>query len=97
MLMNAEARIRHMDNEADMQRAEIERLRQDFNELSRLTAGRIPPKLAPEFNKDLWAEDKSLPEIFLTPDPDEVGLTVEEAAELMAQTDGDERAERRDE
>lgn len=92
-----EAKLSAEENRRERAELELERLRQDFNELTRLTAGRIPPKLAPEFDKDIFREDKNLPEIFLTPDPDEVGLSVDLAAELMAKTDGDQRAEGRDE
>lgn len=96
-LAKLKAQLAAEENRRERAELELERLRQDFNELTRLTAGRVPPKLAPEFDKDIFREDKTLPEIFLTPDPDEVGLTVDMAAELMAQTDGNERAERRDE
>lgn len=88
--MNAEAQV-------DILRADLERMREDFNELTRITAGRVPPKLSPEFTKDPFQEDRSLPEIYLTPDPDDIDLTVEQAQELMAQTDGAENPEGRDE
>jgi|SRR5882724_10221487 len=64
------------------ERAELElnRLQDDFKGLVALTAGRIPPKMAPEFNKDPWKEDERLPEIFLTPDDTELyGGAAEEA------------------
>lgn len=56
------------------ERAELEliRLQDDFKGLVALTAGRIPPKMAPEFTKDLWKEDERLPETFLTPDAAEM-------------------------
>lgn len=56
------------------ERAELEliRLQDDFKGLVSLTAGRIPPKMAPEFTKDLWKEDERLPETFLTPDDAEM-------------------------
>ena len=62
------------------ERAELDlaRLNADFKSLVALTAGRIPPKAAPEFDKDLWAEDKNLPTVFLSPDPDELGISGEE-------------------
>jgi hypothetical protein len=63
------------------ERAELElnRLQDDFKGLVALTAGRIPPKMAPEFTKDLWAEDQRLPETFLTPADEEIyGQAAEE-------------------
>src|SRR5690348_17480314 len=58
---------------ARRERAELDldRQRDDFNALVRLTAGRVPPKQIPEFNKDIWKDDDSLPEVFLSPDEDE--------------------------
>lgn len=72
-----ETRAMNAENLVDLLRADLERLRQDFNELTRITAGRVPPKLSPEFTKDPFQEDRSLPEIFLTPDPDELGVSGE--------------------
>ncbi len=63
------------------ERAELDlnRLQDDFKGLVALTAGRIPPKMAPEFTKDLWKEDERLPETFLTPGDEEIyGQTAEE-------------------
>ncbi len=62
------------------ERAELElaRLNDDYRGLIALTAGRIPPKLAPEFDKDIFAEDTTQPETFLSPDPDGIGINGEE-------------------
>jgi hypothetical protein len=95
-IASLKAKLEAETNRRERAELDLERLRQDFNELTRITAGRIPPKLAPEFTKDPWAEDKNQPEIFLTPDPEEIGISVDTAAELMAQTDG-ERTEGRNE
>lgn len=58
------------------ERVELEysRLNDDFRGLIALTAGRVPPKIAPEFDKDLFAEDTRQPVVFLSPDPDEPGI-----------------------
>ena len=55
------------------ERVELEhaRLNDDFRGLIALTAGRVPPKVAPEFDKDPFAEDTRQPVTFLSPDPDE--------------------------
>ncbi len=62
------------------ERAELDlaKLQDDFKGLVAVTSGRIPPRLSPEFDRDIFAEDTSRPETFLTPDPDEVGINVEE-------------------
>jgi len=74
----------------DRAELELSRLREDFNELVKLTSGRIPPKLAPDFGgKDPFGEDESIPETFLTPDPDELEMAAgEQAVELIAQANG---------
>ena len=54
------------------------RLQDDFKSLVALTAGRIPPKAAPEFDKDIWAEDERQPVVYLSPDPDDIGISGEE-------------------
>lgn len=62
---------------------ELARLNDDFRGLIALTAGRVPPKLAPEFDKDIFAEDETKPVTFLSPDPDEVGISGEEVLRTM--------------
>ena len=57
---------------------DLERLNDDFRGLVALTAGRIPPKLAPDFEKDPWAEDERQPVTFLSPDPDADTVSGEE-------------------
>jgi len=61
------------------ERAELDlaKLQDDFKGLVHVTSGRIPPRMAPEFDKDIFAEDTSRPETFLTPDPDEIGIDIE--------------------
>lgn len=54
------------------------RLNDDFRGLIALTAGRVPPKLAPQFDKDIFAEDETQPVTFLSPDPDEQLVSGEE-------------------
>lgn len=56
------------------ERAELDFQRQneDFKSLVALTAGRVPPKMKPEFDKDPWEEDPRLPETFLTPPDKEI-------------------------
>lgn len=55
------------------ERVELEyaRLNDDFRGLIALTAGRVPPRVAPEFDRDPFAEDESRAVTFLSPDPDE--------------------------
>ena len=62
------------------ERAELDlaRLSADFKSLVAPTAGRIPPKAAPEFDKDIWAEDERQPVVYLSPDPDDIGISGEE-------------------
>lgn len=54
------------------ERLELEhaRLNDDFRGLIALTAGRIPPKVSPEFDRDPYAEDTTQAVTFLSPDPD---------------------------
>lgn len=76
----AELKAKLAAEESRRERAEVElsRLNDDFRGLVALTAGRIPPKLAPEFDKDLFRDDESRPVTYLSPDPDGVGVDVEE-------------------
>lgn len=83
----ADSRVRIAELESKLaaetdrrERAELElaRLNDDFRGLIALTAGRIPPKLAPEFDKDPFAEIEDQAVTFLSPDPDEVGIAGEE-------------------
>lgn len=69
------------------ERAELElaRLRDDFKGLVAITAGRVPPKAAPEFDKDLYAEIESQAVTFLSPDPDELGVNGEEILRTLAE------------
>ncbi len=62
------------------ERAELDlaKLQDDFKGLVHVTSGRGPPRMAPEFDRDIFAEDTSRPETYLTPHPDEVGINVEE-------------------
>ena len=60
---------------------ELSRLRDDFTELVRITSGRIPPKLAPDFGgRDPFEDDPKIPEVYLTPDPEEIGFASGEEA-----------------
>lgn len=72
------------------ERAELEfsRLQDDFKGLVALTAGRIPPKLTPQFDKDPWAEDNRLPETFLTPPEEEMYGSEAEAMLPKTESDG---------
>ena len=69
------------------ERAELDlaRLSADFKSLVALTAGRIPPKAAPEFDKDPFAEIESQAVTFLSPDPDELGVNGEEVLRTLAE------------
>ncbi len=70
------------------------KLQDDFKGLVHVTSGRVPPRMSPEFDKDIFAEDTSRPETFLTPDPDEIGINVEELLRDLDQPEETESAER---
>lgn len=61
----------------DRAELDLSRLQDDYKRVISETVGRIPPKLSPEFDKDIFAEDTSRPETFLTPHPDEIGIDAE--------------------
>ena len=75
------------------ERAELDlaRLNDDFRGLVALTAGRIPPKLAPQFEKDLWAEDTTQPVTFLSPDPDAEAVSGEEIIRALNESRSEEQ------
>lgn len=77
-LRNAELKVATLEAQlaaetSRRERVELEyaRLNDDFRGLIALTAGRVPPKVAPEFDRDPFAEDESRPVTFLSPDPDD--------------------------
>lgn len=75
-----EAQLAAEVNRRERAELDFQRLQDDFKGLVALTAGRVPPKMAPEFSKDPWKEDERLPETFLTPDDEEIyGAAAEEA------------------
>jgi len=73
------------------ERAELElaRLQDDFKGLVALTAGRVPPRMKPEFERDPFAEDPKQLETYLTPSEEETGMSIELAAEYQSKPDGD--------
>ena len=78
------------------ERAELDlaKLRDDFNGLVHITSGRVPPRMAPEFDRDIFQEDTSRPETYLTPDPDEIGIDVEAILREIDKPEETESAER---
>jgi hypothetical protein len=75
-----ELKIRLALEEDRRQRAELEldRLRSDFQELVRITSGRVPPRMGtPLLDHDPFAEVKGGDE-YLTPSEDEIVLTLPE-------------------
>jgi hypothetical protein len=75
-----EFKIRLALEEDRRQRAELEldRLRSDFQELVRITSGRVPPRMGtPLLDKDPFAEIKGGDE-YLTPSEDEIVFTLPE-------------------
>lgn len=71
-IASLKAQIEAEVNRRERAELELTRLQDDFKGLVALTAGRVPPKMAPEFTKDPWAEDARLPETFLTPPEEEI-------------------------
>ena len=67
-----EAQLEAEVNRRERAELELTRLQDDFKGLVALTAGRVPPKISPEFTRDPWAEDGRLPETFLTPPEEEI-------------------------
>jgi hypothetical protein len=92
MIEVAELKAKLSAEENRRERAELElsRLQDDFKGLVHITAGRVPPRLAPDFGgEDPYREDTSLPETFLTPDPELLEMADGEAAvEQVAQAHG---------
>ncbi len=82
-VVSLKAQLEAEVNRRERAELELNRLQDDFKGLVALTAGRIPPKMAPEFTKDLWKEDERLPETFLTPSDAE--MYGEEAEETQTQ------------
>lgn len=88
-VMTADARVADLQSRADRAELELDRLRSDFQQLILLTAGRVPPKLSPEFDKDPFAEVDRLVE-YLTPDPEETVMVTDEIHEAVSPNDGSE-------
>jgi hypothetical protein len=93
-LMNelAELRVKYSfeQTRSDKLELEKERYRQDFNELVLITAGRVPPRMSSMgLDRDPFAEREDLPETYLTPDPDESGINIEQALKAMSETPAD--------
>lgn len=78
-----EAQLEAEVNRRERAELELSRLNDDFRGLIALTAGRIPPKLAPEFDKDLFEEDTRQAVTFLSPDPDDFGISGEEILQAI--------------
>ena len=77
-LMRLRTTLESETNRRERVELDYARLNDDFRGLIALTAGRVPPKAAPEFDKDIFAEDETQTVTFLSPDPDELGVRGEE-------------------
>lgn len=70
---------------------ELARLQDDFKGLVAITTGRIPPRLKPEFEKDLFAEQTDQEVVYLSPNTEmELGITL--AEEYTSKPDGESEA-----
>lgn len=76
-----ETRLELEKSERERLQLEFDRLQEDFKSLVALTAGKVPPKLKPEFDRDPFQEDTRLPEVFLSPGEDE--WSGDAASEMM--------------
>lgn len=81
----AETRVSDLQSRADRAELELDRLRSDYQQLILLTAGRVPPKLAPEFDRDPWREDPKQLVEYLTPDDDEAAMVLPNIHEAVTQ------------
>ncbi len=81
-----EAQLAAETNRRERVELEFARLNDDFRSLVALTAGRVPPKIAPQFDRDPFAEDETQSVTYLSPDPDDVGF---DAAAMLRQLENE--------
>lgn len=84
-IVELEAKLDAEVNRRERAELDLARLQDDFKSLVALTAGRVPPRAAPEFDKDPYAEIESQAVTFLSPDPDELGIRGEEILRDLAE------------